>query len=681
MSEYLEKLDSLLGPEGVLPRAMPGFVFRPEQHQLSRAIGEAFLNDEFLLAEAGTGVGKSFAYLIPAILWALENKEKVVIATRTRALQNQLLAKDIPALQAHAGKAFRCVQVKGRENYLCLTKYHQIIAGRQVLNTEQQALIEKILNWAETTRTGDRMELDLNASLGQHWFLLSADRHHCQRDRCRFQERCFRLKVARQAKNADLIITNHAMLLADLATGSQVLPDFDRLIIDEAHVFPQEVFEQTSFRFAREELAYLLGFLCQKEKGKSRGFLLGLKHESEGRKILIGEACEAAIQSGRHLGRLFKQAGLAAGEPQATSVHLGAGMDVEWLDRMVEIHDELYQSVMLMSLKLKEIADDDPDLSQLNDYALMFEHWVQNCRSLLDSWIFDDERLCWMDCYNGTVKALCSASLDQSQLIDSLLYRKMASVVMVSATLTVDNDFSAMVERAALLPCKREGRLREFAAGSPFDYEQNARLFLVEDLPDPTHPRFDSRVADLITQLINPAWGKTMLLFTSRRSMSLASAAIRPVCRERGVELLVQNEDGDFAAIMKRFTSLEHAVLAGLETYWEGVDLKGDLLKLLVIVKVPFRSPADPFYSAWERYYRSTGQNAFTDFMLPDAALRFKQGAGRLIRSEEDTGALVVLDRRLISRPYGRIIMNSIPIQNAEIVGSQDLAERLRRWL
>lgn len=681
MSGFYEQVEGIIGPRGVLPEHMPGFVFRPEQYELARAAADTLQNAEFLLAEAGTGVGKSFAYLVPAVLWALEMKEKVVIATRTKALQNQLLCKDIPALKASTGLQFSCVQVKGRENYLCLNKYHQIIAGRQALSAEQQAMIEKVLRWAETTRTGDRMELDLGAGLGQHWPLLSADRHNCQRDRCRFQERCFRLKVARQAKNADLIVTNHAMLLADLAAGSQILPEFEYLVIDEAHVFPQEVFEQTSFRFALDEMGFLLNFLYQKEKGSGRGFLMSLKTEQGAAPELVNDACAAALDSAKHLRRLFKLAAAAVGSRQAAAIHINERTDPAWLEQMVEIHDELYFTMMQLALRLKEIAGEDPDLSQLNEYAAIFENQAQNSRSLLDSWVFEEDRLCWLDCQNGRVQAICAATLDQAQLIDRILYQKMTAIIMVSATLTVDGSFSAMVERAALLPSKRDGRLREFIAGSPFDYEQNAMLLLVDDLPDPSQPGFDDQAARVITGLIDPAWGKTMLLFTSRRSLSLASAALRPVCKARGVELLVQNEDGDFAAIMQRFTSLEHAVLAGLETYWEGVDLKGDLLRLLVIVKVPFRSPTDPFYSAWEKYYRLTGQNAFTDFMLPDAALRFKQGAGRLIRSEEDHGALVVLDRRLITRPYGRTILDSMPIQNIEKVSSGSLADRLAEWL
>jgi ATP-dependent DNA helicase DinG len=253
-------------------------------------------------------------------------------------------------------------------------------------------------------------------------------------------------------------------------------------------------------------------------------------------------------------------------------------------------------------------------------------------------------------------------------------------MIMLSATLTIENDFSNFIHRNGLAEFVQNEKMVTFIEDSPFDYEQQAALFIVNDMPAPGTPSFLKEVVSVLKDVFTEQGGRTMVLFTSRQQLHEAAKQLRPICAEIGLSLLVQNEDGEFTSLIKEFTCRDNCILMGVETFWEGIDLKGEVLKCLVIVRLPFRSPADPYCSAWDKYLAGKHHNSFKHFMLPDAVIRFKQGVGRLIRSEEDRGVVVVLDNRIESTRYGKAFLNSIPIKNQLSVSKADVAENLKTW-
>jgi ATP-dependent DNA helicase DinG len=252
---------------------------------------------------------------------------------------------------------------------------------------------------------------------------------------------------------------------------------------------------------------------------------------------------------------------------------------------------------------------------------------------------------------------------------------------MVSATLAIEDNFDNFIARSGLQPYAREGRIATVLEQSPFDYQKQACMYVVRDMPDPSSGTFNREVNGVLANIFLNQGGRTMVLFTSRKQLQDSAAELRPYCEQQGLNLLVQHEDGEFATLMEEFVARKNSILMGVETFWEGIDLKGEVLKCLVIVKLPFRSPSDPYCSAWDRYYKMQGKNSFANFMLPDAAVRFKQGVGRLIRSETDRGAVVVLDTRLINRNYGTVFKNSIPIKNLISLPRLELKYQLQRWV
>jgi ATP-dependent DNA helicase DinG len=288
--------------------------------------------------------------------------------------------------------------------------------------------------------------------------------------------------------------------------------------------------------------------------------------------------------------------------------------------------------------------------------------------------------LTWLDCAKGQATAICSAEVECSNLLTQKLYQRLRTLVLVSATLTVEESFDSLIERSGLQSYVRDNRLETLLEHSPFDYQRQAGLYVVADMPDPGSKSFNLEVNRVLAEIFTAQGGQIMVLFTARKQMQEAAQKLRPYCQQQGLNLLVQHEDGEFASLMQEFATQDNSILMGVETFWEGIDLKGDILKCLVIVKLPFRSPSDPYCSAWERYYGQQRKSGFAHFMLPDAALRFKQGVGRLIRSEIDRGSVVVLDNRLVNSRYGAVFRNSIPIKNLTVLPRAELKRYLQQW-
>lgn len=687
MDSFIQGIKNIFGPQGTLVSSMPGFTFRKEQYAFAQAIAEVLEKDSFLVAEAGTGVGKSFAYLVPAILWAKEQGEKVLISTRTRALQQQIVDHDLPDLSRVLGKDFRYAEAKGRENYLCWNKYMNILAGRKALDEGEQNFIQAILPWAESTRTGDRKELPLSGELMQFWPILSADRHQCIRDLCPYRDKCFRLKMMRRMEKADVIVSNHALLLSDLQMDNALLPHYEYLIIDEAHAFIHASFDHLSKRFNLHEVLRILRALYYKEHRSQKGFLMHLYTHYPNLKPEL-DLTRAYIEQLMTLTEEYFSvinSGIRVGDELSSSYVLTyADRNKDWFCRAVDVYMEWQETINLLLYKIKGLIkelDGEEDGVQLENMSNALQEISDTAFMIMEEDVEYKDRIVWMEIYNRAVVSICSASVYTGDLLEERLYSRLRSLIMVSATLAVDQSFDNFIQRSGLQAYLEEERLQTLLEDSPFDYERQACLFVVDDMPDPGSERFGNELTGVLAEILLHAGDHSLVLFTSRRQMLQSAAMVRPMLEKQGLCLLVQNEDGDFGTLMERFKGTSRAVLFGLETFWEGIDLKGDELTCLLIVKLPFRSPGEPFSSAWDRYYRLQGKSSFKHFMLPDTAVRFKQGVGRLIRSENDHGAVVVLDPRLVKKEYGKVLRNSIPMKNVVRVRKAEVSSLLEPWV
>lgn len=682
----IENLLAYFNSEKGLASLIDGYRRRDQQLRLAEAVMQALENKEFLLAEVGTGVGKTFAYLIPALLWSAYTGERVVVATRTKALQQQVVKKDIPALHRMLELDFRWAEAKGRENYLCWNKYISIITGRKSLDSEESEFVTAILTWAENTGTGDRSELNISSRLVKHWDLLASQRHTCLRDTCSYREKCFRTKMLKRLEQAQIIVANHALLLSDLMIDNQILPEYKVLVIDEAHNFDREAFDKCSCAFAWYEVLETLGQLCSSPSRKEAGLLQRLKGNYP---EMTGELDETIIYSDRLrdftlrffalLNRLNK-AGPNQNHALVLDSQLLEGREFEHLHEAYREWQDLAQLLLSLMRELRGLVAGQNEEIEMNGLVSRLQIQAEAAFYIMEENLGRIDFLHWVEFEDRQAISLAASPVGMSELLYQRLFSKLESVILVSATMTVNRSFSYPIERLGLEPIGDEERLLTVLEDSPFPYEKQACLLVLSDMPPPESRDFAALAARAVLDAAEAAQGATMVLFTSRQQLSDVSLMIRPLLERQGFNLLVQNEDGDFSTLLTRFTTSGKSVLMGLDMFWEGIDLPGELLRCLVIVRLPFRPPNEPYSSACIRDCLLKSRNAFQHFSLPDATVRFKQGVGRLIRSEEDRGIVVVLDPRLITKGYGRVFLTSIPIPKHLAVSREELPGRIREW-
>jgi len=679
-------IEEYFATDGRMARLLPGYKYRREQVILAKSIANSFLNREFLLSEAGTGVGKTYAYLLPAILWTQESNEKVVISTRTKALQQQLTEKDIPALKKVLDIDFVVTEAKGRENYLCWNKYMRILAGRKRLEQGEQKFIEAILRWAEETKTGDRKELALDSALMSYWKIVAADRKSCWRDNCPYHDKCFRLKMLKGLEKADLIVTNHALLLSDMLMVNTILPQYSYLIIDEAHTFDRLAFTHLSLRFSPAEIMETLQMLYTREKGVEKGHLPTLQDRYPNLAAACTEAVELVKRNLNILAKYFaalSQSTTIKNYSYARVIEKPDG-ESRWFIDAVNLYQDWKETINLLLLKLTELIEEIKDTEEGNELAMLhhnLDEYSNTACLIMEEHLNQDDKITWMEYERGQVVAVASSSLNAGNILNDCLYGRLESLIMVSATLAIEGRFDYFLSRTGLDFLLEEDRVITLLQHSPFNYEEQAKMLIVNDIPEPSEPDYSETIAGVLEELFLAVGGQVLVLFTSRAQMKEIAALLRPDCDQNGFNLLVQYEDGEFNHLIDEFIHSPKAILMGVETFWEGIDLKGEVLKCVVIVRLPFRSPSDPYSIAAERLCRLERKNGFRHFMLPDATVRFKQGIGRLIRSEKDRGMVVVFDSRLERKTYGQVFKNSIPIKNVHILSRKELTPNIKAFL
>jgi len=621
----MNALDDIFRPGGPLARAFEGFVSRPSQRRMAGRIAQALEQREHLLVEAGTGTGKTFAYLVPALTSGL----RVLISTGTRTLQDQLYMRDIPLLAGALGRPLTTALLKGRANYLCLARLSGGSAQQALLADEEPTLLTQVREWAVTTRSGDLSEV---AALGESHPLraqLTSTREACTGARCAEFSRCHVFAARRAALEADLVVVNHHLLLADLALKEEgfgeLLPGVDALILDEAHQLPDLAAEffgvscssrqfDTLLHDARAELTVLAvpsGEIARLQK-------------------LIEQPLQALVARFGRQERRFAWEELTA-EARADCAALQAALG-EYAGALESQSDSA--GVVQCAARARALA---ADLAQVMSEPDQTE--AAGARSVA---------------ITARGFALSLLPYDISARFRSLVEQHPSAWIFTSATLALAGNFEHFSTRLGLADAAT------LCLDSPFDYERQALLYLPEGLPEPAASGYTEAVLEATRPLLEASDGGAFLLFTSHRALRIAALSLRAQDWIRDWPLLVQN-DAPRELLLRRFRESGRAVLLGTASFWEGVDVQGVALRLVVIDKLPFSSPEDPQVRARTRYLESQGINAFRDYQLPEAALALKQGVGRLIRSEEDRGVVMICDPRLLTRGYGRSLLASLP--------------------
>jgi DNA polymerase-3 subunit epsilon/ATP-dependent DNA helicase DinG len=694
-----EEVSAILEPGGEFARHFPQFEYRTQQVEMLRAVTQALSDGRHLMVEAGTGIGKSIAYLTPAALWAMQNNRRVLVSTNTINLQDQLITKDMPDIRAALGLDIQATVLKGRSNYLCPRRMESL-RRRGVSDAEEMRIMAKILVWLQDTHSGDRSELNLNSNAERRvWMRLSAEDEGCTAENCLKHTggACPFYRARLSAQSAHVIIVNHALLLADVASGYHVLPEYEYLIVDEAHHLEAATTNALSFHITRGDVERILNELGGPSAG-ILGWLLSaaqpildpgefaaLNHmvqritdhafqfENLARQFFISvDQFLAEQREGRQVGMYSHQERIIS----ATRVQPSwADVEVAW-DESQHALQSLLKNTTQVIQGLSEIndslAEEDEELygALSNVYRRLSE-----INDHLNGLVFDPapDRVYWAEAQPaGKRLSLHAAPLHIGPLMEHYLWREKTSVILTSATLTTAGEFDYI-----------RGRLNaedayELALGSPFDYESSTLLYLVNDIPEPSDRNGHQRaVIKSLIELCRATGGGTLVLFTSYDQLRRTSKAITPVLAQDEIITYAQGDGASPHTLLETFRNSDKAVLLGTRSFWEGVDIPGDALTSLVIVKIPFDVPSDPIIAARSE----TFEDPFYQYSLPEAILRFRQGFGRLIRSQYDRGIVLVLDRRVLSKNYGRYFIESLPTCTMSIGSIDDISHAAQQWL
>lgn len=641
-----EAVDAFFRPGGRLDKACSNEPFpyepRPQQRQMAAAVAETIGEGGHLAVEAGTGVGKSFAYLVPAILAAKRSGSKAVISTYTISLQEQLMYKDIPFLQEHLGIEFRAALVKGRSNYLCLRRLARTRRmAKDLFKTSPEAELEYIRNWADETDDGSLQDLSPQPSRAV-WDLVCAEQGNCLWSKCPEHDRCHFIQSRAQMQDADVLIVNHHLFFSDLALraqGAGFLPAYDFVVLDEAHCLESVATEHMGLRLSQYGFEHWLRRLYVPETQKG---LLGLLRRGE----------EAHL-----VGRVWDEVRAFFKEVEAWA-DLSGDKSQRVVDGPMGIETSLPGLVGKVTSQLRDLAEELEDRDLKAELQSACRRGA-DLRHSLDSYLCQglEDNVYWVEREGRRRQmVLYSAPIEVGPALEQNLFGTCESVVMTSATLAVHGEMDFFCRRVGAESCRR------LSVGSPFDYARQMRVFLAPNMPEPNQAEAFMNAAEKAVQhFVARTHGHAFVLFTSSQVMRRMADRVSGYLADHGYPLLVQDGTVSRHVMLERFQKEPRSVLFGLDSFWMGVDVRGDALRNVMVMRLPFAVPDHPVVKARTGRIKEKGGDPFREYSLPEAVLKFRQGVGRLIRTATDEGIVVVLDSRIAKKWYGRFFLEALP--------------------
>ena len=679
--------------DGAVAKRIDGFIPRKEQLEMLGEAVAAFNNDEIAVVEAGTGVGKSIAYLLPAVFWADTNGERVIISTNTINLQQQVLEKDLPVITSALQKKIKVVLAKGRSNYVCLRKLEE--ARREItLFPGMEDELNRLEDWVEKTKDGSKSDISFQPS-GQVWNMVCSEADTCLGLKCPRRDGCFILKARKEAASADIIVANHHLLFADLAMkmeeggfdSTAVLPPCRRYIFDEAHTMEASA---TSF-FSRRLNKFMLlkqGRRLIRGQGREQtGIVRKLRQKWNGASALdtVGESvrdCFLLFDAFESEVLLFlgEQPTFTVGE-----IPEEAGPVPPFFEKMKMFHRGVLTLLDRMTRVVKELPselEEEPEVYEFEMVIRRVELMAEFCYLFLED-RDEENNVYWIEKgYSHSGGTFCTyvvTPLDISSLLYESVFRPNKTVICTSATLTVGKKFTSWMARVGLAG-GRDERVRTLLLDSPFPYATNVLLGIPSDAPNPGEAEFTGYISRLVSAVLGISGGRGLVLFTSYAMMKEVYAAVKPGLDEAGISGMIQGDE-DRAKLLRRFVDNVASVLFATDSFWQGVDAPGQTLSVVILAKLPFRVPTEPVTKARLDRIRRLGGNPFFEQSLPEAVMKLKQGFGRLMRKQNDRGVIVISDPRILRKSYGKIFLSSLPLTRTSFTETETLTADIDRFL
>ena len=686
--------------EGIISQCFKEFEYREEQLKMAEIIEQGFNSEKKVIVEAGTGTGKTLAYLIPGIEWAIKNKKRIIFSTNTINLQEQLLNKDIPLAKQILGYDFKYMLVKGRGNYICNRKYYNSIMGEKP-DLEEYSVIQKnqykeLIKWGSSTKTGDKSELLFEVDY-MVWEIFQSETDTCLGNKCSYKQECFFYKVRDAKKSADVLITNHHLYFTDLAirkeigfsTEYSILPEYGAIVFDEAHNVEKVARDYFSMEVSKISFVKLLNKIIhedRRKKGKAALLLAEKECEFQNSKESLKLIEELRV---KHPGlnsairkyfdeliRMFtdeKHPTASIRLKKNDEVYLNFIDKINFYTRELTLEYSEYSKIARQLIRmLRELEDEDGTLNELTKYLERLEDMIANLKSINE--MEDDEYIYWIDVNRkkGYSKRVATPLKINNELQKNL-FVNMKTIIFTSATIAIGENFKYFKESIGLFE-----NLVEKVIYSPFDYEKQMNVMIPSDFVAPNSREFVEEASEFLKDLAIKTNGKIFILFTSYSTLNYIYYSIRDELIKNGIELFVHGT-APRTQLIEMYKKSPNPVLFGTDSFWEGVDIKGKQLSTVVIIKLPFKVPNDPITEAIIESIISTGKNPFTEYQIPEAIIKFKQGIGRLIRSKTDEGNIIVLDNRIIKKKYGEFFINSFPTSKIKVIEKKEILNSLKK--